>query len=91
MQQTFNPIDYGFEWTKDGWYRFDYDGAHKRALAARNKRAKELRARGQTVRVSTLKNQRITRGGIGTSNPEITQVVSVYMLNVREDRPWSYR
>ena len=50
MQQTFNPIDYGFEWTEDGWYRFDYEGAHKRALAARNKRVKELRARGIKVR-----------------------------------------
>ena len=94
MQQTFNPIDYGFNWTEDNWYTFDYDGAHKRALAARNKRARELRKRGHKVTVSTIKNQRITRGGIGSGKPEITQIVSIYMLNVRDDsygRAWSYR
>jgi len=80
MQYTFSPVRYGFEWTKD-WYTMDYDAAKKKAMAARTKKAKELKAKGYNVRKFTLSNQRLTMGGIGTGHPEITIVCSVYMLN----------
>ena len=85
LQITFNPIDYGFQWTDDGWYKFDYEAARKAAMSDRRKRTKELKAEGFTVKSFTLSNQRITRGGIGSGNPEITQIVSVYGLNARRD------
>ena len=80
-QQSFNPIDYTFEWTDD-WYKFDYEESHKMALKARNAKARELRKQGHTVRCFTLKHQRVSRGGIGSGRPHIEQVVNVYMLNV---------
>jgi len=78
-QYMFNPIDFGFEWSGD-WYVFDYERASKAALAARSKRAKELKARGCKVGLYTLKNQLITKGGIGSNHPEISQIVNVYVL-----------
>ena len=80
MQQTFNPIDYGFEWTEDGWYSFD-ENARKEALRARNKEAKRLREQGYNVRCFTLSNQLMSKGGIGSGRPHIQLVVSVYGLN----------
>lgn len=80
IQETFNPIRYSFHWVND-WYTFNYDEARKLALAARRKRAKELRGAGWTVRTFTLRNQYMTLGGIGTGHPEITQVVSVFVIN----------
>jgi hypothetical protein len=82
QQQMFNPIDYGFTWDGD-WYKFNYEAARKAAMAARSKRTKELKAQGWTVKSFTLSDQRITRGGIGSKHPEITQIVSVYGLNAR--------
>jgi hypothetical protein len=79
-QRMFNPVDYGFRWEQD-WYKFDAEKARKAAMAARRKMAKELKAEGYTPRSFTLSNQRITRGGIGSGHPEITQIVSVYGLN----------
>lgn len=83
LQESFSPVRFGFEWTSDGWYKFDREAASKAAMSARRKRAKELKAKGWTVRNWTLSNQRVTLGGIGSGNPEITQIVSVYMLNAR--------
>ena len=80
MQRTFNPLDFGFEWT-DGWYRFDHKAAHKAALAARNREAKRLRGMGYAVRCFTHRNQLMSMGGIGSGHPHIQQVVSVYGLN----------
>ena len=80
MQRTFNPADFGFEWT-DGWYKFDYEAARKQALATRNQEAKRLRGRGYSVKVFTLKNQLMSMGGIGSGQPHITQYVSIYGLN----------
>lgn len=80
LQISFNPMSYGFKFTDD-WYEFDYDAAHKAARKARSKRAKELRSKGWSVKLYTFSNQRITRGGIGSGKPEITQIVSVYMLD----------
>lgn len=80
-QEIFDPVEYGFEWTTDGWYKFDYETSRKAAIAARREMAKELKASGHKIRFFTLRNQRITLGGIGSRHPEITQIVSVYGLN----------
>ncbi|KKW13352.1 MAG: hypothetical protein UY48_C0002G0043 [Candidatus Gottesmanbacteria bacterium GW2011_GWB1_49_7] len=83
IQQGFNPADYCFQWTTDGWYEWDRKAAHKAALQARNARAKELRQRFAKVQCSTLPDQLITRGGIGSGRPEIDMGVSVYMVDAR--------
>lgn len=80
QQKSFNPIDFGFAWTTD-WYTFDSKAAHSAALKARNAFAKQMAAQGYTVRKWSLSNQWITRGGIGSSHPEITQIVTVYYVN----------
>jgi len=79
-QRSFNPVDYHFRWTTD-WYEWDYEAAHKAALKARNEEAKRLADKGYKVRKSTLRNQRITRGGIGSGHPEIDHVVTIYQLD----------
>lgn len=79
FQQAFNPIDYTFEWTDD-WYKWDYKESHKQARKVRSKAVKDLRSQGYTVRVFTLSNQLVSRGGIGSGQPHIEQVVSVYYL-----------
>ena len=79
MQQIFNPVKFTFEWT-DGWYNWDRDEAHREALKARNAKAKELKVRGYKVRKSTLRDQLITLGGIGSGHPEISLVVNCYMV-----------
>lgn len=87
-QQTFNPIDYGFKWQGD-WYTFDARAAEKEALAARNAEVKRLRAEFKRLRMTTerpvkpftLRQQQITKGGIGSGHPEITVIVSVYGIN----------
>ena len=82
-QLSFNPVDYGFQFTPDGWYKFDSAAAHKAAMKARNARAKELRAAGYQVRAFTLGSQLISMGGIGSGRPHIEVVVSAYYLNYR--------
>jgi len=79
-QEIFNPANYGFRWTKD-WYEFDSKEAHKKAMQARDARAKELKKEGRRFKKFTLRNQLITRGGIGTPHPEITVLVTGYGLN----------
>ena len=79
IQESFNPIDFGFEWTED-WYEFDYQSARGKALKARNARAKELKEKGYTVKKYTSKGQLMKRGGIGSGHPEIHQIVNVYNL-----------
>ena len=81
MQITYNPVDYKFQWTED-WYEWDRAAAVKMALQARNAKAKQLRQEGMTVRVFTLKDQLISRGGIGSGKPHLDFCVSVYGLNV---------
>jgi hypothetical protein len=81
MNQTiFNPAEYCFKWTTD-WYTWDRKRAHSEALKARNAEAKKLRASGYHVRTWTLKDQLITRGGIGSGKPEISMVVNCYAVN----------
>lgn len=83
-QEGFNPADYRFQWTDDDWYEWDRKGAHSDALKARNAEAKQLKADGWEVRKWTLKDQLITRGGIGSGLPEISMVVTVYMIDAKK-------
>jgi hypothetical protein len=82
MQMSFNPIDYGFEWTADGWYKWDSKAAHAAALRERNAEAKRYAAQGRTIRKWSNRNQLISRGGIGSGRPHIEEVVTVYGFNV---------
>ena len=81
-QQTFNPADFCFTWTADGWYEWDRDAAHKAAMQARNAHAKTLTGRGHKVRKTSMPGNLITRGGIGSGRPEISMFVTVYMAEV---------
>jgi len=80
-QESFNPVDYCFAWTADGWYSWDRPAAIKAAKQARTARVKELKARGITPRPFTLSSQLISRGGIGSGRPHVEFVTSVYYLN----------
>ena len=81
-QRTFNPANWHFAWTEDGWYEWDRKAAHSAALRARNVEAKRMKAAGRLVTKSTIPGQLITRGGIGSGHPEISMHVSVYMIEV---------
>ena len=81
-QQTFNPADYHFEWTADGWYTWDRDAAHKNAMGARNVEAQRLKSLGHKVKKTSMPGNLITRGGIGSGRPEISMFVTVYMVEV---------
>lgn len=81
MQKIFNPINYEFSWTDDGWYDWNSDAAHKTALSARDKLAKELRAQGHKVKGFSLRNQLVRRGGISTGHPDVEFFVTCYGLN----------
>lgn len=84
MQRTFCPLSYGFRWTvKNGeiWYEFDRVPAHKAAMAARNRAAKQAREQGYTVTKFRLPDQLMTRGGIGSGKPEINVTVTGYGFN----------
>jgi hypothetical protein len=83
FQRIFNPINYNFRWTEDGWYEWDAKAARKDALKARNTLAKQLRAEGKTVSVFTLKDQLVSKGGIGSGRPHIEEFVNSYGLNAR--------
>ena len=80
IQQTFCPLDYGFEFTAD-WYEFDRKTASKKAMAERNAEAKKLRKDGWKVRCFSMPNQLVSRGGIGSGNLHIEEWVTVYGLN----------
>ncbi len=82
-QATYNPIDFCFAWTEDGWYSWDGKAAHKAALAARNAEARKLRKEGRQVFTFSLPDQLISRGGIGSGRPHIEHFVTVYGLNAR--------
>jgi len=80
-QQIFSPLAYGFYWVGD-WYSFDSEVCHQHAFRARNNMAKQLRKDGGVVTLFSLKNQLVSRGGIGTPHPHIELVITVYGLNV---------
>ena len=84
VERSYNPIDYGFTWTSD-WYSWDGDLAMRSAVSDRYDDARELKARGYDVKLSTSPRQLITRGGIGSGHPEISLEVTVYLL--RATRP----
>lgn len=73
---SFDPIDYGFRWTDD-WYEYDGKPAENAARKARNDYAKQQRALGKTVKVSTTRSLR-SMGGIGSGRPHIELVVPIY-------------
>ncbi len=77
VQKTFNPVDYTFSWTDD-WYYFNDGEGHYQALHARNREAQKYKKLGWDVHKFTLRNQVITRGGIGTGHPQIELVCNVY-------------
>jgi hypothetical protein len=81
-QKIFNPVDYYFEWTDDGWYEWDRRAAHTMALKDRNKKVRELRGKGHKVSVFSLSGQLITKGGIGTGKPQVEFVVNCYGYNM---------
>jgi hypothetical protein len=79
-QQIFNPINFGFSWTED-WYTWDSKAGHTAAKQARNARIKELRQQGKNPRGFRLANQLISRGGIGSGQHHIQEVVTCYGVN----------
>ena len=81
MQRHFNPIDYGFEFTPDGWYRFDRKAATAAARKERDSEAKRMKAEGYAVRKWSHPNQLISKGGIGSGQPHIEEIVTVYGFN----------
>lgn len=85
-QKIFNPIDYCFEFTADGWYKWDRKQASKEALKARNTLAKQLTAEGWVVSKFSLSGQLVTRGGIGSGHPQIEAVVTGYGLNASKNQ-----
>ncbi len=81
MQKSFLPIDYKFEWTED-WYKWDAEAGRTAALKARNAEAKRLKDKGHTVRKFSLRDQLISRGGIGSGKPHIELHMTCFLLNV---------
>lgn len=81
-QFNFNPADYCFSWTTDGWYEWDRKAAQKAAMTARNVHAKVMAAKGKRVIKSSMPGQLITRGGIGSGKPQIEMFVTVYTVTV---------
>lgn len=82
MQRHFNPIDFGFIWTADGWYTFDRAAATKAARAARDAEAKERTRNGQKIKKWSSPNSLISRGGIGSGRPHIEEIVTVFGFDI---------
>ncbi len=84
MQKSFNPIDFCFTWTND-WYEWDSKEAHKQAQQKRNEEAKRFKQQGKRTKKSTLRNQLVSRGGIGSGKPHVQEYVTVYYLDVYDN------
>jgi hypothetical protein len=84
IQKTFNPADYEWKWTED-WYEWASKPAHTFARRDRDAEAKRLKAEGCEVTKFTLRDQLISRGGIGSGHPHIEVWVTIYGLNARKD------
>jgi len=86
-QVIYSPADYAFAWTSPtaaepmGWYQWNRMEAHRLALRDRNKNVKLLRENGYNPVSFSLRNQTITRGGMGSCHTEITLVVTCYGAN----------
>ena len=89
QQKLFNPVDYCFEWIY-GWYTWNSKAAHTIARSARDQLAKELKQQGYTAHRFAIRNQLITRGGIGSGHPEVSFYVTVYGVNYRKDQSLSW-
>lgn len=80
-QLHFDPLQYGFRWTDDGWYEFDAKSAEKAARDARAREAKRLRQEGYNVKLFSTGRQLRSRGGIGSEHPHIEVIATGYYLN----------
>lgn len=80
--RSFNPADFEFSWTRDGWYEWDGEKAHAEAKRERDAVAREARKQGRKVKCWSNRGQQITRGGIGSGHPEIDMLVTVYHVEV---------
>lgn len=80
MQEIFDGVKYGFRWIGD-WYEYDGRPAERRAMSARNSRAKELRKQGFTVTMFSMGSQLRSLGGIGSGRPHIEIWTKAYGLN----------
>lgn len=81
MQRTFNPADYNFEWISWNDYRWNRKAAHKAALRARNDEVRRLRREGYTVTTFSLRDQIVSKGGIGSTRAHVEFCVNCYGLN----------
>jgi len=81
-QKVFCGDDFGFRWTEDGkWYEYDGPPAEKAARQARDKFAKELKARGEKPHRGTLGTQLVSKGGIGSGKSHIEFYTKCYYVN----------
>jgi hypothetical protein len=89
MDAVYDPTDYCFEWTPPedptnpfdvGWYKWDSVKAHEEAKAARDAHYNEMKKKGRKVKRSQMRNQLITRGGIGSEHPQVEFLVTIYRL-----------
>ena len=81
VQRTFNPADYEFEWKTWNDYSWNRKAAHKAALRARNDEVRRLRREGYNVTTFTLRDQIVSKGGIGTVRGHFDFCVNCYGLN----------
>jgi len=79
-QQIFSPTDYNFDWDGD-WYKWDAKSGRSAALKARNAQARKLAKLGYTVKKFSMRDQRISKGGIGSGHPHVEFWVTVYGFN----------
>jgi hypothetical protein len=79
-QQIHSPVDYGFKWTAD-WYDWDAAHGHREAKRYQDAHATILRRAGNQVRKFTLRNQVVSRGGVGSNHPHVTFTVTAYGIN----------
>jgi len=82
-EKHFNPVDYFFTWTED-WFEWDFVRAEQKARQDANELYFRLRRERKNPRKRTLKNQLITRGGIGSGHPQIEQIVDVFYVTWEE-------
>jgi hypothetical protein len=81
IQKIYNPTDYTFNWTEDGWYTFDCKAGQKQAMKARNEEAKKLVKDGWKVTKFSLPDQLLSFGGIGSGKNHIEVICNCYGLN----------
>lgn len=85
FQKYYNPADFEFEWTKNNYYSWDRKAAHKAALRARNDEMRRLQHEGYDVTAFILRDQIVSKGGIGTGRPHIKLSVTCYGLSANKE------